>query len=385
MPSARFISGCYSERLSLDHSRKSRDVVLSDKYRALFPDIKLRHDQDTKGYFANTLGGMRFATGVGGSVTGMHAHFIDIDDPLDPLGALSDLTIAEANNWIIETLGDRKVDKMLTPTAMVMQRVHQNDPTGMWLERGGRIRHICWPADTTWEVKPESFKEFYSAEGLLDSRRLPREVLEEAQSRGESYYAGQYGQSPIPRGGAMFKVDRLHYASIPPSHWKRGPFRFWDKAGTKGGGAFTAGIKGAIDFEDRLWILDMQRGQWDSGTRERIILDTAKLDGRKCRVGVEQEPGAAGKESAENTARNLTLSGFRCVCDKATGDKETRADPFSVYVNIGKVVILTAPWNRVFVEEMRFFPVSTYKDQIDAGSGMFANLVKRRIKVGALR
>jgi hypothetical protein len=38
-------------------------------------------------------------------------------------------------------------------------------------------------------------------------------------------------------------------------------------------------------------------------------------------VGVEQEPGSGGKESAESTIRNLI--GFRCFADRVTGSKGT--------------------------------------------------------------
>jgi hypothetical protein len=86
MPSARIITGSFSERLALDLSRKSRDVVMSEKYHELFPEIELREDQNTKGYFVNTKGGIRYAVGVGGSVIGMHAHFLIPDDPIDPQG-----------------------------------------------------------------------------------------------------------------------------------------------------------------------------------------------------------------------------------------------------------------------------------------------------------
>lgn len=386
MPSARFISGSYSERLALDLSRKSRDVVMSEKYNRLFPEVKLREDQNTKGYFANTAGGIRYAVGVGGSVIGMHSHFIAIDDPIDPQGALSDLICTEANLWATETLSRRKVNVMLTPTVLIMQRLHQNDLTGHMLERGTKVRWCSVPADDSWDVRPPEFREFY-ADGLLDPQRLPREALDEAYATLlEAGYAGQYGQSPIPRGGAMFKVDRLNYSRVPPLTWKRGPVRYWDKAGTLGGGAYTVGAKLAIDFDDRVWILDIVRGQWDSGARERKILETAKSDGKNVRVGIEQEPGSAGKESAENTAKSLTLSGFRVRMEKATGDKELRADPLSTQVNIGNVVLYEeSRWNKVFVEEMRFFPLSKYKDQIDAASGAYGLITKTRFRIGALR
>lgn len=387
MPSCRVITGSYSEKLALDFSRKSRDIVLSDKYQRLFPFIKLREDQNTKAYFTNTRGGMRYAVGVGGSVIGIHGHIIAVDDPIDPLGALSDLILAESNSWMTETLSRRKVNVMLTPTALIMQRLHQDDPSGNLLRRGTPVRHICLPGDSSWEIKPPQLKEFYSEDGLFDPIRIPRPALDEALiTLGEVGYAGQFGQQPVPRGGAMFKVDRLFYvhpASIPKL-WKRGPLRYWDKAATRGGGAFTAGDKMGLDLEDRIWIMDVVRGQWDSGTREQRIVFTAKLDGKHCKQWVEQEPGSGGKESAEATVKRLVLAGLRAGMHKPSGDKELRADPLSEYVNLGKVVIVTGPWNQAFIEEMRFFPRSTYKDQIDAASGGFSNLVGKRVRIGVL-
>lgn len=383
MPSARVITGSFSERLALDLSRKSRDVVMSDKYRGLFPEVELREDQNTKGYFANSKGGIRYAVGVGGSVLGFHAHFILPDDPLDPQGALSDLVAAEANVWMSETLSQRKVDKNLTPTCMVMQRLHQNDPTGNWLERGGSIRHISLPGDLEWEVKPDHLRVNYK-DGLFDPNRISRAVLDEAyKTLGEVGYAGQYGQHPVPRGGALFKVDRLMYDPIVPSKWKVEPVRYWDKAiSLDKRAAYTTGGKQGLDFNDNVWILDVRRGRWDSATREDMILQTARADGKKVRIGMEQEPASSGKESVENSAMRLSLNGFHVIPDKVTGNKEHRADTFSVAVNAGRVILVPAPWNSVLVEEMRFFPHSRFKDQIDCLSGGYSMVSKKRLRVG---
>ena len=395
MPSARFITGSYSERLALDLSRKSRDVVLSDKYRALFPEIELRTDQNTKSYFVNAQGGMRYAVGVGGSVMGMHAHFIAVDDPIDPLESLSDLLIAEANTWMSETLPSRKVNLMLTPTVLIMQRLHQNDPTGSYLESGIPVKHFSVPCDTTWEVKPPELKLNY-VDGLLDAERLPEQALTAAFDRlGEAGYAGQYGQSPTPRGGALFKVDKLLYKNPTevPDKWRRGPVRYWDKACLVGSSSWTVGVKMALDHQERIWILDVVRGQWSSGDREEMILKVAAADGRKVRIGVEQEPGSGGKEQAEEAARRYARKGFRVTIDPVRASKEQRAggdqgqnrpDTFSVYVNTGSVFLVAALWNRTFVEEMRYFPRSKYKDQIDAASGAFSLLTQARYRIGAL-
>ena len=52
-------------------------------------------------------------------------------------------------------------------------------------------------------------------------------------------------------------------------------------------------------------VIDVRRGQYGSDDRERLIKNTAEADGRGIKIGMEQEPGSGGKESAEATVRNL--------------------------------------------------------------------------------
>jgi predicted phage terminase large subunit-like protein len=106
----------------------------------------------------------------------------------------------------------------------------------------------------------------------------------------------------------------------------------------------------------------------------------AEADGVNVEIYVEQEPGSGGKESAEGSIRNL--DGFTTRADKPTGsqgNKEKRADPYSVQVNNGAFQLLLGDWNYAFIEEHRFFPYSTYKDQCDASSGAYNKLVGKKI------
>lgn len=97
---------------------------------------------------------------------------------------------------------------------------------------------------------------------------------------------------------------------------------------------------------------------------------------------MEQEPNASGKEAAENSVKRLGLAGFRAEASIPKGDKPIRAESLSVQVNVGNVVVVNALWNRDFIEEMKFFPVSRYKDQMDAASGAYSMIIKTRIKIG---
>ena len=153
--------------------------------------------------------------------------------------------------------------------------------------------------------------------------------------------------------------------------------RYWDKAGTAGAGAYTVGVR-MHQLTNNRWIVDdVKRGQWSSEEREQIIRKTAEADGTSVIVGIEQEPGSGGKESAEGTI--LNLAGFSCYKETATGDKVDRADRYSVQVNNGNVSLLVGDWNHEYIEELRNFPFSTYKDQVDASSGCFKRLVGKRI------
>ena len=119
-------------------------------------------------------------------------------------------------------------------------------------------------------------------------------------------------------------------------------------------------------------IEDIKRGRWSTEKREEIIKRCAETDGRKCYVMVEQEPGSGGKESAEATVKNL--AGYLAGKDRPTGDKVYRADPYSVQVNVGNVKLLAGAWNQDYLNELKHFPSSTFKDQTDASSGAFAKL-----------
>jgi len=385
MPSARSICGSYSYPLSMELSRRSRDIVQSEKYRELFGDVELREDQNAKGYFVNTKGGFRYSTSTGGTVTGYHGHFLIIDDPLNPLEASSDIELKKANTWIRETLSTRKVDKDVTPTILIMQRLHEDDPTADMLgQEKVPVRHINLPAEidrkSAKTVRPKKLRRRYVADPdkpgtrLLDPVRLNRNVLDEALDNLMEYgYAGQFGQQPVPLEGGMFKTERIRIDTPPSSkkEWTH-KVRFWDKAGTEGGGAYTAGVLLGLDVEKRIWVLDVIRVQLDTGEREKLVKQTAEVDGQNVIVGIEQEPGSGGKESAQNTVKNL--AGYITEVVRPTGDKVTRAMPFSSQVNISNVYMLQAEWNRAYLNELQLFPNSKYKDQVDASSGAFTLL-----------
>lgn len=205
-PRIRTLTASYSSSLSTDHSIKSRDIIRNEKFKALFPEIEIKRDQDGKTQYKNTSGGERYATSVTGTVTGFHAHLLIVDDPLNPKEASSEVQRTNANTFMDLTLSSRKVEKEMTPTILVMQRLHYQDCTGNWLDKTGKaIKHICLPGELSNDVKPEELSKNY-INGLLDPIRLSKKVLNQMKMDLGSYgYAGQIMQTPTPQGGGIWK------------------------------------------------------------------------------------------------------------------------------------------------------------------------------------
>ena len=394
-----FITGSYSSDLALEKAELSRDLIRSDLFKAIYPELNIKTDKDAKGNFkvikkeqifagrASRIhqGGSRYSTSVKATATGFHGHIIIVDDPLNPEQAVSEKELATANRFMGQTLSTRKVEKSVTPTILIMQRLHQDDPSGHILnKKKKKIRHISLPGEIRnykEQVHPKELIDYYEGE-LLDPVRMDWEVLEEMETDlGQYGYAGQIGQKPTPPGGGMFKVDHFQMITSMPSHHDQIQIvRYWDKAGSEGKGAFTVGVKMVKMRNGRFIIEDIKRGQWASEQRERIIRQTAEADGGGVQIGIEQEPGSGGLESADATIRNL--AGFSCFKDKpgkGEGSKANRADPFSVQVNNGNVSLLVADWNHKFIDELSNFPFSTFKDQTDASSGAFNKLTSKKI------
>jgi len=395
----RFITASYSSSLALESAEYCRDLIKSPLFQQMYPEIGIKDDKDIKSNYKivkrdlenatsgrpspYSIGGGRYSTSVGGTLMGFHGDILIVDDPINPTQAFSEVELANANRWMEQTLPTRKTNKSNTPTVLIMQRLHQDDPTGHWLSKlKENVKNICIPGEIRnyrEKVNPPELLLNYRDE-LMDPKRLSWKALEDLEKDlGQYGYAGQIGQDPTPPGGGMFKVDNFLIATHLPN-----PVdviltvRYWDKAGTAGGdGSYTVGVK-MSKLVNGFWMVeDVVRGRWGTNDREKIIRATAIADGPKVHIWIEQEPGSGGKESAEGTIRNL--AGYSVRAERPTGDKAFRADPYSVQVNNKSFFLLRGEWNREYIEEHRFFPHSTYKDQVDASSGAFNKLVGKRL------
>ena len=174
------------------------------------------------------------------------------------------------------------------------------------------------------------------------------------------------------RGRRVGKIAKFNYIDAVPGTLNRW-VRYWDKAGTQDGGCYTVGVKMGRLSNGKLIVSHVQRGQWASEEREKIIKNTAKMDGKTTKIFLEQEPGSGGKDSVLSTIK--TLMGYSAYADRPTGSKVYRADPYSVQVNNENVLLAKGDWNQEFIDEHQYYPYSTYMDQVDAASGAFNKII----------
>jgi predicted phage terminase large subunit-like protein len=80
-PEKKVIQCSNTAELAVGFGRKVRNLVGSDHYKRVFPNVDLRADSKAAGRWDTSGGGSYFAIGVGGTVTGKGADLLIIDDP----------------------------------------------------------------------------------------------------------------------------------------------------------------------------------------------------------------------------------------------------------------------------------------------------------------
>lgn len=181
------------------------------------------------------------------------------------------------------------------------------------------------------------------------------------------------------RTGKFFKVGKIQIVDEVPAGLRY--CRGWDLAATDGEGDWTVGGKIGHDPKSGLYyIVDIVRGQWESGYRDEMIMQTATTDDAdRCHQRIPQDPGGAGKTEAARLIR--MLSGFIVSAEPVTGSKEVRARSMQSQLNAGNFRMKRALWNSGLINRLDLFPTKGIADdEIDALADAFNDLAKGRIK-----
>jgi predicted phage terminase large subunit-like protein len=170
-------------------------------------------------------------------------------------------------------------------------------------------------------------------------------------------------------------------------YWVRG----WDLAATSedegGDPSYTAGVLMGKRRNGTYVVADVINIRQSASEVRQTIKHTAQLDKdkfKRVRIRLPQDPGQAGKDQAKSYIK--FLSGYDVTAVLESGSKETRAEPMAAQWQGGNYDILIGDWNEAYFSQLESFPVSKYKDMVDASSSAFAELEeldKKGLQIGS--
>ncbi len=365
--SIKIITNSHSSGLAIEHATKSRDLIESDKFKRLFPEIVLRPDKSAKGFYENTGGGSRYSTSTGSSAIGMHAHVILHDDPSDPKQVFSEAMRAQVEEKIKE-LSTRKVNKLNTITVTIMQRLHEQDATGYMLSVDKTINHFCLPAELSESVKPAKLKEFY-INGLLDPVRQSQQVLDDAKRElGSARYAGQYEQKPTVPGGNIVKeswfpkIDYATFQAISKGHAKH---FFADTAFTEKKENDPTGIIGTCNIGNLLYVFAATKVRMKFPDLCRFLPSFVLQNGYNRTSTVRIEPKANGLSVIDQLREVTGLNVVGVSSPLLKDSKRTRLETTSPTIEAQRVILVQGDWNESFTDEICGFPGKTHDEYVD--------------------
>lgn len=371
-PHTRFICSSFADSLSIKHNLDRRTIISSPWYQSLWGNrVKLADDQNLKSEFQNEARGVMIATSTGGGITGKGGDIIIVDDPHNPLQALSDAERATALRHFDHTLSTRLDDPKRGAIVVVMQRLHEQDLTGHLLAKQG-WEHICLPAvaerHEVWKFPVTKRKPVERQPGdLLWEARFPQEVLDNLKKDLGSYmFAGQVQQRPSPAEGGILKRHWWRFYEAMPERFDQ-VIQSWDMSfkDSKDSDYVVGQVWGRIGANK--YLLDQVR---DRLSFTKTVGAMRSLTERWPQAYLKLVEDKANGSAVIDTLRG-EIGGIVAV--NPQGGKLPRAQAGAPDLEAGNCYLpKNAPWVDAYIEEAAQFPNGSNDDQVDAWSQAMA-------------
>lgn len=366
-PTRRIIVVSYSNELAAELHRQFRMVIDSAWYQALFPTMRPARDSGLE--LVTTAGGGRYATSVGGTLTGRGSDLIVIDDPLKAEDAMSEVARKRVIDWYAGTLVSRLNDKNSGAIVVVMQRLHENDLAGHLL-RQGVWAHIDLPAialENTVIALPGGRTMQRHVGDILHPEREGKEALDRIRREiGSLMFSAQYQQRPVPLEGNLIRRDWFrYYDQLPDAPHKR-IVQSWDVAMATGGTNDYSVCTTWQMIKGDFYLVDLLRSRLEYPNLRRIVVSMAA----KYAAGtILIEDAGPGMALLQDLRRDLPPDMVRPIGQKPQGSKADRMVAQSAKIESGHVYLpKESDWINTFLLELLAFPNGQHDDQVDSVS-----------------
>jgi predicted phage terminase large subunit-like protein len=358
-PDAEFIHASYSKRLATTNTWEARAIMQHEAFAEIFGPPAMRDDSNAKDEFRTEQGGVVYAAGSDGTITGYGAGkmrdtfggAIIIDDPHKAGEGSSDTMRQNVIDWFSTTMESRK-NTQDTPIIVIMQRLHEMDLSG-WLLSGGNGEHwdhLNIPArqDDGSSFWPEQF---------------PDAMLDRLERSSSYVFAGQYMQRPSPIGGGILKAEWWRYYTEPPKLEFRTIYADTaQKTGTQND--YSVFQCWGRSRDGQAIMLDQIRGKWEAPeliTQARAFWAKHKSGPAPLRAFKVED-----KVSGTGLIQTLKREGMPMIAIQRDRDKITRAHDAAPMIESGNVMLpRDAAWLSDFLAEAAVFPNGQHDDQLD--------------------
>ena len=403
MPHMRYVCASHSQDLAIRDSLRMRRLVKSEWYQALWGDrVVLTSDQDAKAKFETTATGFRQACAFEG-ITGYRGDRVIIDDPHSVDDANSDAKRETATNLFKEAVTSRLNNPDKSAIVVVMQRLHERDVSGVILDSDMGYDHIMLPmrydplrATPTLLGYEDPRTE---RDELLFPERFPQNVVDRDEAAMGPYAtAGQYAQSPEPRGGGIIKDswwqvwDRPEYpdidfvvASLDTAYTKKAEndpsaMTVW---GTFSGDGESQSTRSVDRYGRQIDITRsysseavgpvpkaMMMYAWQDRLEFAELVEKTANTCRRMKVDVLLiENKAAGHSVAQELRRVFANDGIVVILyDPKTLDKTSRLYAVQHIFSEGMVYAPTKDWAEMVIRQTASFPRGAHDDLVDTVS-----------------
>lgn len=364
-PGRSVIGASYSADLASQFQNDQRRIMQSDWYRRAFPGAAIG-SKNTQSQLHLKGGGRRFATSVGGTLTGRGADVIIIDDPVKASDAFSLTARQTVYDWYRTTVLSRLNDKRKGAIVIVAQRVHADDLVGRLLAEGGEWTVLELPA-----VLPEE-RNYALGSGrvhkaragdILHPERESAQTLDRLRAElGSAAFSAQYLQRPEAPESALIKREWIQRYSaskrIDPDESYQ--IQSWDTAAKTAAENDYSVCTTWVEHRGLLYLLDV--------FRERLAYPDLRRKAHE--LATQYNPNIVLIEDSsvgQALIPELRQMGINVKAVRATQSKLVRASQQSAVFEAGRVSLpLTAPWLAGYEEEVLAFPNVRHDDQVDS-------------------
>jgi predicted phage terminase large subunit-like protein len=366
-PGKKIIQSSNTAELAVGFGRKVRNLVDSDVYTKVFPNVALRHDSKAAGRWSTNEDGEYFAIGVGGTVTGKGADLLIIDDPhseQEAALAANDPSIYDkVYEWF--TSGPRQRLQPGGSIVVVMTRWGKRDLTGQVLKAAAQRDGDDWEVVEFPAILPSDkplWPEFWSYEELSALRNeLPN-----------SKWQAQYQQNPTSESAAIIKRDwwKIWEEEDPPTC--NYTLMAWDTAFEKTSRADYSAMTlwGVFEYPDdngtyqtNIILLNAFRDRMEFPELKRKAIEHYK-DWEPDSVIIEKKASGAPL-IYEMRAMGIPVQEFTPV---RGNDKISRVNAISDLFASGRVWAPPSRWAEEVIDEVASFPSGEHDDYVDTVS-----------------